>query len=95
VKLEIPIVDDRQSAHLKITGAFRDPSYKTLADDLVFDRMLYGLRNTIVLPAGWEVSALSQSGTIGTYEGRTFVSLINLNGENNYRLTLRARKRPY
>ena len=51
------------------------------------------LRNTIILPAGWELSALSQSGTIGTYEGRTFVALINLNGENNYRLTLRARRR--
>ena len=62
-------------------------------DELVFDRALHGLRNTIMLPAGWEVSALSQSGTIGTYEGRTFVALINLNGENTYRLTLRARKR--
>src|SRR3954468_828362 len=93
VKLEVPIVDDRQSAHLKLTGSFRDPSYKALGDDLIFDRTLHGLRNTIILPAGWEVSALSQSGTIGTYEGRTFVALINLNGENTYRLTLRARKR--
>jgi hypothetical protein len=93
VKLEVPIVDDRQSAHLKLTGSFRDPSYKAMGGELIFDRTLYGLRNTIILPAGWEVSALSQSGTIGTYEGRTFVALINLNGENTYRLTLRARKR--
>jgi hypothetical protein len=93
VKLDVPIVDDKQSAHLKITGTFRDPSYRAVGDEMVFDRVLYGLRNTIILPAGWEVSALSQSGTIGTYQGRTFVALINLNGENNYRLTLRARKR--
>jgi hypothetical protein len=93
VKLEVPIVDDRQSAHIKITGSLRDPSYKATGDEIVFDRVLYGLRNTIILPAGWELSALSQSGTIGTYQGRTFVALINLNGENNYRLTLRARKR--
>src|SRR3954468_12210674 len=93
VKLEVPIVDDRQSAHLKLTGSFCDPSYKAVGGELLFDRTLHGLRNTIILPAGWEVSALSQSGTIGTYEGRTFVALINLNGENNYRLTLRARKR--
>ena len=93
VKLDLPIVDDKQSAHLKITGSFRDPSYKAFGDEILFDRVLYGLRNTIILPAGWEISALSQSGTIGTYEGRTFVALINLNGENNYRLTLRARKR--
>ena len=95
VKLDLPIVDDKQSAHLKITGAVREPGYKLLGDELLFDRTLYGLRNTLMLPAGWELSALSQSGTIGTYEGRTFVSLINLNGENNYRLTLRAKKRPF
>jgi len=93
VKLGVPIVDDKQSAHIRLTGTFRDPGYRVVSDELVFDRVLYGLRNTVVLPAGWELSALSQSGTIGTYEGRTFVALINLNGENNYRLTLRARKR--
>ena len=59
----------------------------------MFDRTLHGLRNTVLLPAGWEVSAVSQSGTIGTYEGRTFVALINLNAENNYRVTILARKR--
>ena len=95
VKLDLPIVDDKQSAHIKITGAFRDPSYKMLGDELIFDRVLYGLRNTVILPAGWEVAAISQSGTIGTYEGRTFVAFINLNGENNYRVTIRARKRPF
>jgi len=95
VKLDVPIVDDKQSAHIKITGGFRDPGYKLAGEELLFDRTLYGLRNTIILPAGWEISALSQSGTIGTYEGRTFVALINLNGENNYRMTLRARKRPF
>jgi hypothetical protein len=93
VKLEVPIVDDKQSAHIKITGTFRDAGYKAQGDELLFDRVMYGLRNTVLLPAGWDVSALSQSGTIGTYEGRTFVALINLNGENNYRVTLRARKR--
>ena len=95
VKLDVPIVDDKQSAHIKITGGFRDPGYKLAGEELLFDRTLYGLRNTIILPAGWQISALSQSGTIGTYEGRTFVALINLNGENNYRMTLRARKRPF
>jgi hypothetical protein len=95
VKLDVPIVDDKQSAHIKITGAFRDPGYKLAGEELLFDRTLHGLRNTIVLPAGWELSALSQSGTIGAYEARTFVALINLNGENNYRVTLRARKRPF
>jgi len=92
VKLGVPIVDDKQSAHLKITGTLKDASYKTENGDLVFDRTLHGLRNTVLLPAGWEVAGVSQSGTIGVYQGRAFVSLINLNGENNYRVVIHARK---
>jgi hypothetical protein len=93
VKLDVPIVDDKQSAHLKITGTLNDPAYKVVNGDLVFERVLHGLRNTVLLPAGWEVSGVSQSGTIGTYEGRAFVALINLNAENNYKATIRARKK--
>lgn len=93
VKLDVPIVDDKQSAHLKITGVLNDAAYKVQNGDLIFDRTLHGLRNTVLLPAGWEVAAVSQSGTIGTYQGRAFVALINLNAENNYRVTIRARKR--
>ena len=52
-----------------------------------------GLRNTVVLPKGWEVSSVSQSGTVGTdRSGRVFVALVNLNGENTYSVTIRARK---
>jgi hypothetical protein len=93
VKLDVPIVDDKQSAHLKITGTIKDPAYKVINGELVFDRTLHDLRNTVLLPAGWDVSAISQSATIGTYEGRTFVALINLNAENAYRVTILARKR--
>lgn len=91
--LDVPITDDRQSAHLQITGTLEDGTYKANGDELQFDRVVRGLRNTILLPAGWEVSALSQSGTIGTYQGRQFVALINLNGENQYTVHLRARHR--
>jgi hypothetical protein len=92
VALDVPIVDDRQSAHLKITGTLNDAEYKVASGGLVFDRTLKGLRNTLLLPAGWEISAVSQSGTIGTYQGRAFVALINLNAENSYRVVIRARK---
>ena len=36
-----------------------------------------GLRNTVLLPEGWDVSGVSQSGTIGTERasGRAFVAL--------------------
>ena len=97
VTLDVPIVNDKQSAHIKITGTLNDPGYKLTNGDLVFDRTLKGLRNTVLLPAGWEVSGVSQSGTIGTYRSgilpdRVFVALINLNAENNYRVVIHARK---
>lgn len=94
VKLDVPITDDKQSAHIRITGTLRDPNYRVLNGDLLFDRTLQGLRNTVLLPAGWEVAGVSQSGTIGIYQGRAFVSLINLNSENQYRVTIHARKTP-
>jgi hypothetical protein len=93
VTLEVPIVDDRQSAHLQITGTLKDASYTVVNGDLVFERTLHGLRNTVLLPAGWEVAAVSQSGTLGMYQGRAFVALINLNAENNYKVIIRARTR--
>jgi hypothetical protein len=94
VKLEVPIVDAQQSAHLKITGTMKAPGYTLVNGELVFQRTVKGLRNTILLPKGWQVCGVSQSGTIGTERssGRAFVSLINLNSENSYAVTIRARK---
>jgi len=93
VKLAVPIVDDRQSAHLKVTGRLEDPGYKISNDVLTFDRTVKGLRNTILLPAGWEVTSVSQSGTVGVFQGRVFVALVNLNAENSYRVAITARKK--
>ena len=92
-KLDVPIVDDKQSAHLKITGTLADGSYSAPNGELVFERTVRGLRNTVLLPASWDVSAVWQSATIGTYGGRAFVALINLNAENSNKVTIRARKR--
>jgi hypothetical protein len=92
VPLEVPIANDKQSAHLRITGTMVDQGYRLVGSDLVFDMTLRGLRNTVLLPAGWELSSANQSGTIGTYRGRTFVAFINLNSENSYRVTIRARQ---
>ena len=96
--LEVPIKNDRQSAHLRVTGTVSGNAagYRVDNGQLVFDRTLHGLRNTVVLPAGWELAGVSQSATIGTQRTaagpRTFVALINLNGENQYRVEIRARK---
>lgn len=93
VALDVPITNDKQSAHLRLTGVINDGTYRVENGDLVFQRTVRGLRNTIILPVGYEVSAVSQSGTIGrTQDGRVFVALVNLNGENSYRVTIRARK---
>ncbi len=92
IKLDVPIVNDKQNAHIKITGTLKDAAYKVESGDLVFERTLHGLRNTVLLPAGWEVSGVSQSGTVGTYQGHAFVALINLNAEDQYKVTIHAKK---
>lgn len=88
--LEVPITADQQSAHLRVMGTVVDPSYTADATTLTFSRTLKGLRNTILLPAGWEVSEVSQSATIGRYNNRVFVALLNLNHENQYTVKIRA-----
>ena len=92
VKLEVPITNERQSAHLRLTGTMGKVDYTIVKGELMFTMVVNGLRNTVLLPSGWEVSAVSQSGTIGTYRNRLFVAFINLNAENTYRVTIRARR---
>jgi hypothetical protein len=93
VKLDVPIVEEKQSAHLKVTGTLTDPGYKIANGSLTFARTVKGLRNTVLLPAGWEVASVSQSGTVGSYQGRAFVAFVNLNAENSYRVAITARKK--
>jgi hypothetical protein len=92
VKLGVPIENDKQSFHAKLTGTLVNSGYKLVNGELVFQRTLHGLRNTVLLPAGWEISGSSQSGTIGTNQGRAFIAFVNLNAENNYSVTIRGRK---
>lgn len=89
--LEVPITREHQSAHIRITGTLTD-GYRADGDGLVFERELRGLRNTVLLPEGYEVQSVSESATIGQSGGRTFVALINLNAANAYRVTIRARR---
>jgi hypothetical protein len=90
--LEVPMTSDRQSAHLRLTGSLSG-GFAVAGDELTFDRTVKGLRNTVLLPAGWQVSAVSQSGVIGgTAQGRAFVAFVNLNAENAYRVVVKARR---
>ena len=53
-------------------------SYYMDGDDLVWDRSFGRLRNTVVLPAGWYLTALSSAGTIATLpDGRVSVYVVN------------------
>ncbi|MEK6323012.1 MAG: hypothetical protein AABN33_15170 [Acidobacteriota bacterium] len=62
-------------------------------DDLVWDRSFGRLRNTVVLPPGWYLTALSAPSTIQTLpDGR--VSIYTVNPRNDdVRVYLRARRR--
>ena len=93
VKLDVPIVEEKQSAHLKVTGTLEDAGYRISNDVLTFDRTVKGLRNTILLPPGWDVTSISQSATVGIYQGRVFVALVNLNAENAYHVVVTASKK--
>lgn len=94
VQLAVPIQNDRQSAHLQVRGTLEDPQFKIVNGTLVFSRPMKGLRNTILLPSGWDVASASQAATIGMYQGRTFVALVNLNAENAYPVAINARRTP-
>ncbi len=92
VQLPVPIVNERQSAHLKVSGTVRDNGYRLEYDQLIFDQVLHGPRNTVLLPSGWEVSAVSQPATVGSYQGRSFVAIVNIQNEDSSHVLVRATK---
>src|SRR6187455_2542391 len=63
VPLGVPITSDRQSAHLKLTGTLAEGA-RVMNGELVFDMTLRGMRNTVLLPEGWDLTGSNQSGTI-------------------------------
>ena len=67
VQLDVPITDDKQSAHLKVNGTLDDPGYYVANGVLTFDRTVKGLRNTILLPAGWDVTSVSHPERSGCF----------------------------
>ncbi len=62
-------------------------------DELVWDRTFGRLRNTVVLPAGWYLTALSAPSTIQTLpDGRVSIYVVNPRNDD-IRVYLRARRR--
>jgi hypothetical protein len=62
-------------------------------DELVWDRTFGRLRNTVVLPRGWYLTALSSPSTIETLpDGRVSIYVVNPRSDD-VRVYLRARRR--
>jgi hypothetical protein len=92
VELPVPIVNERQSAHLKVSGTVREGGYRLVHDHLMFEGIVHGPRNTLLLPIGWEVSAVSQPATVGSYQGRSFIALVSIQNEESSHVLVQARK---
>ena len=78
IELATPIANDKQSAHLRVVGKEQDAGYRVEGGQLVWQKTLYEPRTTIVLPAGWEPTAVSAPATIATgRDGRVTVQIYN------------------
>ena len=82
------------STRLRLKETYIDPkSYYMDGEELVWDRTFGRLRNTVVLPAGWRLTALASPGVIQTLpDGRVSVYVVNPRNDD-VRVYLRARRR--
>jgi hypothetical protein len=82
------------STRLRLKETYTDPkSYYMDGEELVWDRTFGRLRNTVVLPAGWRLTALASPGVIQTLpDGRVSVYVVNPRNDD-VRVYLRARRR--
>jgi hypothetical protein len=80
---------------IRLMETYADPkSYYLDGDELVWDRSFGRLRNTVVLPLGWCLTALASPATIETLpDGRVSVYVVNPRNDD-VRVYLRARRRP-
>jgi hypothetical protein len=93
VVISFPAVKQGQSARLRITETYTDPARYTLdGDELVWDRAFGRPRNSVVLPAGWTVTA-SSTPTVVTQDadGRQRLYFEN-NRNDEIQVLIRARK---
>ncbi len=83
-----------QTNRLRLKETYTDSkSYYLEGDELVWDRTFGRLRNTVVLPSGWYLTALAAPATIQTLaDGRIAVYAVNPRNDE-IRIYLRARRR--
>jgi hypothetical protein len=79
VVFRYPAVKPGQSLRLRLSETYTAPqSYRLDGEDLVFERSLGRPRNSIVLPKGWYLTALSIPGVIRqTPNGETRIDFVN------------------
>lgn len=79
VVFRFPAVKKGQSIRLRMSETYTAPQgYRLEADELVFDRSFGRPRNSVVLPRGWYLSALSIPGVVRqTPDGLTRVDFVN------------------
>ena len=79
VVFRYPAVKAGQSLRLRLSETYTAPqSYRLEGDDLIFERSLGRPRNSVVLPKGWYLTALSIPGVIRqTPSGETRIDFVN------------------
>jgi hypothetical protein len=80
---------------IRLMETYADPkSYYLDGEELVWDRSFGRLRNTVVLPLGWYLTALASPATIQTLpDGRISIYVVNPRNDD-VRVYFRARRRP-
>jgi len=78
IALATPITTDRQSAHIRIAGQEVGGNYRLEGGQLAWELTVREPRVTVVLPAGWEVTAVSAPATVVTgRDGRVALQFYN------------------
>jgi hypothetical protein len=79
VVFHFPAVKKGQSVRLRLSETYKAPqSYRLDGDDLLFDRSFGRPRNSVVLPKGWYLTALSIPGVVRqTPNGETRIDFVN------------------
>ena len=83
------------SVRLRIAETYSDPqSYRLEGDEMVFDRSFGRPRNSVVLPAGWYLTASSIPAMVSeTPDGRIRLSFVNPRPDE-IAVLIKARRRP-
>lgn len=95
VVAHFPPVPPGGSVRLRISETYTDPkSYRLEGDELVFDRGFGRPRDSVVLPAGWYLTASSIPAMVSeTADGRIRLDFVNPRPDE-IAVLLKARRRP-